>query len=219
VSFFLSTVAVAALGLLVLPKTYVSESRLFVQIGRHSVGVTPTANVGSSLTITESRENEIRSMIDLIKSRTILEKVATKLGPHIILGGSMDASPDDIKGDDPKMVIDKAIKKLTKDLHVDSTKKSSVIGVSCKSNSPELSQKIVKEVIAAYRNHHLDVNSTDTFGFFGRQLKVISKETLNVSNELADHNEVDPNWARLHRRPTDNPGKDGDRSQPRDARA
>lgn len=186
VSFFVSTVAVAVLGLFVLPKTYISEARLYVQVGRHSVGVSPTANVGTSLTITESRENEIRSMIDLVKSRTILERVVKTIGAHVILTGSMDASPDDVKDDDPKMIVDKAIKRLIKDIGVGWDKRSRVIAISCKSNSPRLSQKIIKELIATYRNHHLDVNSTDTFEFFGKQLKVIEKETFEVSAELAE---------------------------------
>jgi uncharacterized protein involved in exopolysaccharide biosynthesis len=186
VSFFVSTVAVAIIGLFILPKTYTSEARLYIKIGRHSVGVSPTANVGTSLTIHESHENEIRSMIDLVRSRTILQRVVDRIGPHVILKGSLDATPEkNAKEEDPKMLADKAIKKLSKDIEAGSGRKSSVIAISCKSNSPELSQKIVTVLIATYRSHHLDVNSTNTFEFFGKQLKVIESETQGVSGELA----------------------------------
>jgi uncharacterized protein involved in exopolysaccharide biosynthesis len=85
VSFFVSTITVAALGLLLLPKTYVSEARLFIKIGRHSIAIDPTATLGSShLTIHESRENEIRSLLDLIKSRVILKTVANRIGPPVV---------------------------------------------------------------------------------------------------------------------------------------
>lgn len=185
VAFFFATIAVAATGLLILPKTYVSEARLYIKIGRHSVGVSPTANIGTSLTIHESRENEIQSMIDLVKSRTILEKVVKKIGPHVVLASSLDAKPADVAEDDPKMIVDKAIKKLAKDIEAGSGRKSSVIALRCKSHSPELSQKIVDELVATYRTHHLEVNSTDTFQFFGKQLKLIESETRQVSDELA----------------------------------
>lgn len=85
VSSFVSTITVAALGLLLLPKTYVSEARLFIKIGRHSIAIDPTATLGSShLTIHESRENEIRSLLDLIKIRVILETVANRIGPPVV---------------------------------------------------------------------------------------------------------------------------------------
>jgi uncharacterized protein involved in exopolysaccharide biosynthesis len=185
-SFFVTTLVISALGLVFIPKTYVSEARLYIKVGRHSVGISPAATQGQGLTIQESRENEIRSMVDLISSRTILERVVNTIGPQVIIKSDLNAkSTGDEKRDGDGMILDKAINKLADDITVYAGKKSSLISVSCKSNSPKLSQKIVGELISVYRNHHLDVNSTHTFEFFGKQLKVIEAETRIVSDELA----------------------------------
>jgi len=185
ISFFVSTITVAILGMCLLPKTYTSEARLYIKVGRHSVGVDPTANLNSSLQIHESRENEIRSLIDLVKSRVILKTVAERIGMHVILVSRLNATRADVREDDPRVVLHRAIKKLDKDISVGAGKKSSVITVSCKSHSAELSQRIVTELIDAYRNHHLKINSTDTFQFFSKQLKIIEQETRDVAANLA----------------------------------
>src|SRR5436309_363809 len=78
------------------PRSYQSEARLFVQLGRESVSLDPTATMGPTINVSESRENELNSILEILKSRNIAEKVVSTLGPELILNRQRradDASP------------------------------------------------------------------------------------------------------------------------------
>src|SRR6185436_15203845 len=78
----LGVAVVAVVGTLVMPRTYYSEARLFVRFGRENQ-VDPTASGGQMVALYESRESEINSLIEILKSRAILDRVVEELG----LGG------------------------------------------------------------------------------------------------------------------------------------
>ena len=59
---------VALLGTLLMPRSYYSEARLFVRFGRENQ-VDPTASGGQMVSLYESRESEINSLIEILKSR------------------------------------------------------------------------------------------------------------------------------------------------------
>ena len=88
VVFFCATLA-AVVGLLVVfPRTYSSEARLFVRLGKESVSLDPTATLGQTVAVNESRESEINSELEMLRSRVLLEDVVEHLGPERILSGS-----------------------------------------------------------------------------------------------------------------------------------
>jgi len=64
------------------PMVYQSQSLLYVRLGRENVRLDPTTTLGqaSSITIPNSRENEINSVVEILKSRAIAEKVVDALG-------------------------------------------------------------------------------------------------------------------------------------------
>src|SRR5438552_2404166 len=78
--------AVALLGTLLMPRSYYSEARLFVRFGRENQ-VDPTASGGQMVSLYESRESEINSLIEILKSRAILDRVVGELGPEFVLHG------------------------------------------------------------------------------------------------------------------------------------
>src|SRR6476660_4459756 len=73
----------ALFGTLLMPRSYYSEARLFVRFGRENQ-VDPTASGGQMVALYESRESEINSLIEILKSRAIWDRVVEELG----LGGS-----------------------------------------------------------------------------------------------------------------------------------
>ncbi|HEY2415817.1 MAG TPA: hypothetical protein VGI40_26490 [Pirellulaceae bacterium] len=83
---FVALAVVALVGALVMPRTYVSEARLFVRFGRENQ-VDPTASGGQMVSLYESRESEINSLIEILRSRAVLDRVVEELG----LGGSGDS--------------------------------------------------------------------------------------------------------------------------------
>ena len=83
---FAALAIVAFIGTLLMPRTYYSEARLFVRFGRENQ-VDPTASGGQMVALYESRESEINSLIEILRSRAILDRVVAELGPEYVLFG------------------------------------------------------------------------------------------------------------------------------------
>jgi|GEM_PF-3497209 len=71
-------------GIILYPKRYQSEAKLFVRLGRGSASMDP-ATVGQTIAIQESRETEMNSIIDLLESRTLAQRVVDDIGSERIL--------------------------------------------------------------------------------------------------------------------------------------
>lgn len=87
-AFFLVVMTLVVIGLAVCPRAYVSDSKLLVRVGRESIGLDPTATTGQTISVYESRENEINSIVDVLSSRVVLEDVVDAIGPDVVLGKS-----------------------------------------------------------------------------------------------------------------------------------
>jgi len=180
---------VALIGTLVMPRTYVSEARLFVRFGRENQ-VDPTASGGQMVSLYESRESEINSLIEILKSRAVLDRVVEELG----LGGAGDSgfgargsgqrSEDGTRSaPTTSRAHQVAVKKLAKDVTIAAPRKSNIITVSCKATSPELAQKIVAKLVDVYQEEHVRVHrSPGTYAFFADQ----EKESLGAWEQAAD---------------------------------
>lgn len=60
--------AVSVAAILLFPKKYESEAKMFVRLGRSSASL-DTATIGQTISIQESRETEMNSIIDMLESR------------------------------------------------------------------------------------------------------------------------------------------------------
>jgi uncharacterized protein involved in exopolysaccharide biosynthesis len=191
-------------GLIVCPRTYISEAKFFVKIGRESVALDPTATVGATVAIQDSRESEIRSVMDVLESRAILQRVVEKMGSGPILRQSLSAEnvsraglhfdpvgvarrglswliPSDDVSDE-----ERAIRVLEDSIAIESEKKSSVITIRCESNSPQLSQRIVQILVDTYRNQHVELNSSESYQFFELQTATLRDELEAAMAELSE---------------------------------
>lgn len=79
--FLLATVA----AILIWPRTYKSEAKLFVRVGRETVSLDPTATIGQTQTVQRSQETDINTALDILGSHMIAEKVVAQLGEQKIL--------------------------------------------------------------------------------------------------------------------------------------
>jgi len=186
--FFAVVIGLTVAALLLLPRKYRSEGKLFVKVGRETVGLDPTATTGQRITLNESRENEINSTIDLLESRAIMEQVVDKLGVATVLNDE-DGLAAKTEADERERQLrrDKAIRKLQSDIYVWSPKNSSVIGIEAKANTPELAQRIVDEVMAAYLDHHIKIHRTGgSLEFFTNQAKLLHENWKKATAELRD---------------------------------
>jgi polysaccharide biosynthesis protein PslE len=86
--FFASVMAATVLYVLIVPRQYRSEAKLFVRIGRENVGLDATTTLGQGSPVTSlpvSREEEINTVVAILESRGLLEKVVDAIGPATVL--------------------------------------------------------------------------------------------------------------------------------------
>ena len=82
---FVVTILLVLVGIALTPRSYRSQARLFVRLGRETVTLDPTATTGQTVAVQSSREIEVRSVRDMLASRILLEKVVDQFGPEYIL--------------------------------------------------------------------------------------------------------------------------------------
>ena len=83
------------MAIAIYPRTYLSESKLVIRIGRESVGLDPTATTGETVMLQKTQDEEVNSAVNILTSREVLERVVEKIGADRIPDdSSSDASSD-----------------------------------------------------------------------------------------------------------------------------
>jgi uncharacterized protein involved in exopolysaccharide biosynthesis len=158
---FTAVMAGAVIATLLWPRAYASQAKLLVRLGRENVTLDPTATIGQApaVVVPPSRENEINSVIEAVRSRALLEQVVDALGPEAILGegpagegGPTDSSPE------AKARRARAATRLGRLLQVEAVKKSNVIAITYEGPTPELAQAVVTKLVELSLDYHLLLN-------------------------------------------------------------
>lgn len=179
-------------GVWFMPKSYVSEAKVFVRFGRENQ-LDPTASTGQAISINETRESEINSLQEILRSRAMLDRVVTLLGPSYILNGT-DHGPEQqitqVSSSPTSAGISSrqhqlAVQKLEKDLEIASPRKTTIIDLRCKAKRPELAQRIVAKLVEVYLEEHVRVHTTPgSFEFFESQTQAFQKQWHSAADEL-----------------------------------
>ena len=189
--------------LLFWPRGYLSEARIFLQLGKESVAIDPTATAGGSLVNVQSstREDEIITSLDILQSREVASKVVDVLSPEVVLGKSDDEKTpgsvlDKLKGFlgsavelvrkiDPLSDRERAIISIEKNLKVSAERKSEVIVLKFEAKSPQLAQKVLSTLVEVYKEEHMRIHRTDgSQKFFTEQQAVLAKELEEINEQL-----------------------------------
>lgn len=200
------TVFILVMGLFIVwPKSYGSEGKLHVQMTRTETNLSPVvgpSGTGMGISIQDTRETEIKSVEEVLKSRAVLEAVVKKIGAEPILENSFaefipsisvpsflksDSGGTDMSPEEYKRLkrIELATNLLEKSLTVYNTKKTSVISVYAKSNSPQLAQEIVNEVINEARVVHQKMHGvTGSSAFFAKKIDEAEENLEKAMAEL-----------------------------------
>jgi polysaccharide biosynthesis protein PslE len=155
-------------------RLYTAEARLFIRLGRETVGLDPTATTNQVISVQDARENEVNSVQQLILSRTVAEEVVEAVGAEAILestpGRSMLSYVKDLipsQAEDPR---DAAILKFQKRMKVQAVEHSSVITLAYQGASVDLGTKVLAAVLASTRKAHVRINRIDgSDSFFAEQ--------------------------------------------------
>jgi len=193
----LATLALAILAAMFLPKEYRSDAMIFIRLGRETVSLDPTATTGSTISVLESRDNEINSIRDMLYSRGVVEKIVDRIGPEVILGDAElsderldeNFAPTKDYKDSPRQ---KAIELVDKDTDIITARKSSVLILVAKAATPELAQRILTEYLDVYQEMHAVAHQTPKSNkFFEEQTRLLrvrwqeSMKALQIAQEDA----------------------------------
>lgn len=182
--FFLSVVLIVGLITIFMPRTYTSEAKLLVRLGRESASLDPTVSAsGQVVQVQQRRENIIKSELEILKSQDLAEKVVDKLGPKVISPPSIFSF---LWKSDPVAERDAAVRKVMKEWDIRADRDSNIINISYQANSPKLAHDVVATLISAYLEKHLAVNRTPgSYVFFKQQTDKTASKLANVEARLA----------------------------------
>ncbi|MEZ6047712.1 MAG: hypothetical protein R3C11_19455 [Planctomycetaceae bacterium] len=131
---------------------------------------------GLVISMYESREAEIRSLLEMIESRAVLERVVDKLVPQRFWDLNSARNPRE-----------KAIAHLKEAVSIDRGTKSSVISLSIKESSPAQAQMLLTVFLEQFRELHMDANSTEgSYEFFVDQSELVEAEYEAANKKLQD---------------------------------
>ena len=95
VLFLVTVIGTVTVGTLRRPDIFRSEAKLLLRLGRESVTLDPTVTTGQIIGVSRSRESEINSELEILKSRVLAGKVVDTIGPLAFL-----KRPDEILKED-----------------------------------------------------------------------------------------------------------------------
>ena len=201
---------VTALTLLVItlyPRSYASESKLLIRVGRETVGLDPTATTGETIMLQKTQDDEVNSAISILTSREVLERVVERVGAARILhnrpagklAGSGAEAPSSAGNSwigrgleiiglyDPGTETDRAVRLLESKTFVSAPKQSMVITVKYTAASPELAHDVVDAMTKDFLQAHSRLNQTDgSLEFFEEQVAKLHGDLTAAQSKLRD---------------------------------
>jgi uncharacterized protein involved in exopolysaccharide biosynthesis/Mrp family chromosome partitioning ATPase len=209
--FFFGAIGLTLLVIAFYPRSYASESKLLLKVGRESVSLDPTATTGETIMLQKTQEDEVNSALNILSSREIFERVAERVGMRRIIedrpSDSQDAGPsksqfaqlyadayswlddrmESLRLLDHGTEIDQAIRELEKNCRVTAPKQSMVITIKYLSSSPELAHDVVAAMTEVFLDEHSRLNQTEgSLEFFAEQAEKLHNQLITAQGELRD---------------------------------
>jgi uncharacterized protein involved in exopolysaccharide biosynthesis len=212
--FFLVVVATITVSTLLSKEIYRSEAKLMVRLGRESVALDPTATTGQVMHVGQSRESELNSELEILKSRELVQKVVDTIGSRTLLGGvppesskaTMQPGKENLKKfvdtlqqvatelknlliqlgiQYPLTEREKAIVQFIKNYRVEVQKNSNILFISYEGPGHDLSQITLTTLINFYLEKHSVMHRTSgSHEFFNNQTDQIRNQVAKVEEEL-----------------------------------
>ena len=193
---------IAVLGLTVAyfaiaTRTFRSEAKIFVRMGRESVVLDPTATSAHMIAPADSRDSEVNAVQELLISRTLAEKIVDQFGADVIrekdlekkgpsLGERMAwLEPYNLNPLRVYSARDKAIVHFQKSLEAETVKRTSIVVVSYESGDAQLAHDILTFLVQAAREEHLSVHRTKgSQQFFVDQAELLRANVNRLEEQL-----------------------------------
>src|ERR1039458_4148552 len=179
VTFFLVIGGVAA-GTLLMPKQYETRMKVLVKNERADMIVSADRNGGSGYR-GEVSEVQINSEIELLTNNNLLQQVVTMCGLEKL---------QHVAGPDPSqrnsIAVEKAVKRLQRDLKVSPVRKANIIQVEYADTDPHRAVAVLASLADLYLEEHLKVHGTPgSYQFFKGQADRYQRELQDAESKLA----------------------------------
>ena len=142
------------LALRALPPMYSSEARLLARFDHENLPLESAATTDPLIPSDESRASEMNSLLEVLKSRAMLDRLADSLGSEYMLTGRGEPQPFQAAATPaatpPTAAQQQAVHQLQRNVEVRAQRNSDVISVECRANSPALAQKIATRLVEIY---------------------------------------------------------------------
>ncbi|HEY4235259.1 MAG TPA: Wzz/FepE/Etk N-terminal domain-containing protein [Lacipirellulaceae bacterium] len=191
----LLAVLLGALIFMFCPRAYRSEAKLFLRMGRESVALDSTASTGQTISLQQNdRKDEVKSAVEVVKSRGVLGQVVDELGADVVLGnagpGTTPPNPvkqaldavikpvaQFVKSIDPVSDREEAIIEIERHLGVDAERESTLIVLVYDAKTPQLAQAVCNKIVEVYLREHMRIHrNEDSRPFFAEQQEVLRKQ-------------------------------------------
>lgn len=112
--------------------TYEADSKILIKFGRENIYIPATEHVSPIVNL--NPQEEINSEIEILKSRSLIERTVSTLGVENIYPGLLKKTPGHKK--EALTPFDKAVLMVQKKLDIEGVKKSDVIHVRFQHHDP-----------------------------------------------------------------------------------
>jgi uncharacterized protein involved in exopolysaccharide biosynthesis len=202
--FALGTGSIVIFGLM---PTYLSQGSLYVRLGKNTLTVDPTASSSQTISPMESRHQEVVSVRELVKSRSVIERVCERIGVERLLamrspleafvsrwvaklpfpqGGRLPEGMT-AEGVAARKQFESAIKYVNRVLTVESPKDTYLIHLEAKAHDPQVARDIVQYAMEEYQAVHMAAHKpSGSFRFFEKQLEDQRQKLLQLENKKRD---------------------------------
>ena len=173
-SVFLIIFAATVAWLFIAPPTYEAVVKIFVKRARIE-GLPDRDTVAPRAEVSES---DIRSEIEILRSRQLLERVVTQL--HLM--------PPSTAADVPsRPAVALAVRKLEQHLRITPVTKTNIITISYASRDPNEAANILRSLTTFYLEKHTALHrSQETSQFFGDQARRYGADLAVAQQKLSD---------------------------------
>ncbi|MEX0819613.1 MAG: hypothetical protein WD070_08460 [Pirellulaceae bacterium] len=197
VCFFLAVVTLGTVGVLLMPRKYQSEATFYM---KPDFRVDPAATNDTQIVAFDpERESEMRSVVALLESRVLFEKVVDELGTEAVFENDLKTTPIDLAmkrlqeltsqfgPKSEKVERENAIRLLLKSINIVHAKKSHVVTVVYRARSAERAQEVLTAYTTAAMQQHLDANrNPSSFQFFVQQEALLKDRALAATQAVRD---------------------------------
>jgi uncharacterized protein involved in exopolysaccharide biosynthesis/Mrp family chromosome partitioning ATPase len=207
VIFFCAVIGLVALWTFMAPEIYQSEAKLLIRLGKESE-LDPTVT-GKTVSVQQTRENQINSGLEILRSRDLAEEIVDTIGYARFLQRPQDSTSG---ASAPAVVEDRApsifspyglaaalglskpisprervIVGLMNNVSFEVLRKTDIISISYTSEDPKLAQEVVAKLIDLYMKKHMAIHrASGSTEFFQEQLDKVRSELQQTEIKLRD---------------------------------